>query len=456
MTTVAAVLADRLRSQLACPVHLPGDTGYDAARAAWNTAVDLRPALVALPRTAAEVAGIVRAAAAAGLRVAAQSTGHGATGLAEQGLDDVVLVQLRELVGVEIDPASRVARILGGTQWQDVVRAAAPHGLTALHGSAGDVAVAGYILSGGASFYGRRHGLAVNSVRAVELVTADGSIVRATAERNAALFWAVRGGSGAFGVVTAIELELLPVADVVGGMLLWDAGRAPEVVRAWAAWTATAPESATTSLRLLHFPPIPELPAFLSGRSVLVIDGAVLEDDATAAEVLAPLRALGPEMDTFGRIPATAMLGVHMDPTEPTPAVSGHLVLAELPEAAIDAFLGEAARESGLLIAELRQLGGAFARRPEHAGAVGHLPGAFALYTLAMAPVPPAVVAGRAACAALVEAVRPWAAEALVLTFVDGGPDRAPGFGESGVRLADESRRFDPAGVFVAAHPVRR
>lgn len=455
MTTIAAALADHLREQLACPIHLPGDGGYDAARAAWNIAVDQRPALVAVPRNAADVVEIVRTATAAGLRIAAQSTGHAAGALAEADLSDVVLVQLRELTGVTVDAATRTARVLGGTQWQDVVRAAAPHALTALHGSAGDVSVAGYALSGGVSFYGRKYGLAVNSVRAVEVVTADGGIVRASAEQNAALFWAVRGGSGAFGVVIAIELELLPVADLVGGMLVWDAARAPEVVRGWAAWAATAPESVTTSLRVMHFPPIPELPPFLSGRSVVVVDGAILEDDATAVGILGPLRALDPEVDTFGRIPAPALLGVHMDPPQPTPSVSGHLVLAELPEDAIDAFLAAGSRASGVFVAELRQLGGAFARRPEGAGAVGELPGAFALYALAMAPVPPAAVAGRAACAALVEAVQPWAAESLALTFIDGGRDRTAGFGASASRLADESRRFDPTGRFVAAHPVR-
>ena len=224
--------------------------------------------------------------------------------------------------------------------WQDVIAASAPHGLTAPHGSAPDVAVAGYALNGGLSFYGRTHGLAANAIRAVEVVTADGSLVRADADQHADLFWAVRGGGANLGVVVAIELDLLPYADVFAGMLLWDRERAPEVVPAWVQWTREVPESVTTSMRVMSFPPMPELPPFLSGRDLVVIDGAVLEDDERAAELLAPLRALAPEMDTFGRMPVTGLLDVHMDPPAPTPAVSDHSVLGELTDDAVDAFLG--------------------------------------------------------------------------------------------------------------------
>ena len=172
----------------------------------------------------------MRAAGAAGLRVAPQSTGHGAGALADTDLSNVVLVSLARLRGVTVDPVARTARVLGGTHWNDVLAAAAPHGLTGMHGSAGDVSVAGYALSGGLSFYGRAHGLAVNSVHAVTLVTAAGALVTATADENSDLFWAVRGGSGAFGIVVSLEIDLLPYADVFAGMLLWDASARPRGV----------------------------------------------------------------------------------------------------------------------------------------------------------------------------------------------------------------------------------
>lgn len=443
-----------LRSALGERVHFPGDPAYDRVRVPWNVAVDQRPFAVARPETAEEVVEVVRAAAAGSLRVAPQSTGHAAAALADTDLSDVVLVSLAGLRGVTVDPAARTARILGGSLWNDVIEAAAPHGLTALHGSAGDVSVAGYALSGGLSFYARTHGLAVNSVRAVQLVTADGSLVRASAAENPELFWAVRGGSGAFGVVVSLELDLLPYADVFAGMLLWDASRAAEVSHAWATWTATAPESATTTLRVMNFPPLPELPPFLSGRSVVVIDGAILETDAAASALLEPLRALAPEMDTFARIPAAGLVAVHMDPPGPTPAVTAHSVLAELPSEAVDAFLA-AGSTPGVFFAELRHLGGAIARRPQHAGAVGSARGAYLAHTVAMVPVPEAMPGADAAVRSGIAALEPWKADNLLLTFIDGGgADRAAGFGEALTLLRDLKRRLDPSDTFAAAHAV--
>ena len=226
--------AAALRGLCGGAVHLPGDAGYDSARMPWNVAVDQRPAAVALPRNVDDVRDVVRAASAAGLRVAPQSTGHGAGPLAEGRLDDVVIVRTSGMAAVSVDPVARVARAEGGALWQDVVAAVAPHGLAALHGSSPDVAVAGYSLGGGLGWYARKLGLATNSVTAVELVTADGELVRADAHQHQDLFWALRGGGGSFGVVTAIEFRLHEIADVYAGMLLWDRERAPEVVRAWA------------------------------------------------------------------------------------------------------------------------------------------------------------------------------------------------------------------------------
>ena len=271
-----------------------------------------------------------------------------------------MLVSLRGLRGVEVDAAARTARVLGGSLWNDVLEAAAPHGLTAPHGSAGDVSVVGYMLSGGLSFYARAHGLAVNAVRAVEVVTADGTLVRASEDEHTDLFWALRGGSGAFGVVVAMEIDLLPLADIFAGMLLWDAAQAAEVSRAWAEWTKSAPETATTTLRILNLPPLPDLPPFLSGRSVVVIDGAIEETDAAASALLEPLRALQPEIDTFARIPAPALIGVHMDPPEPTPSANHHAMLGDLPDAAVEAFVAAAATPGHL------RAGAAAPRRRRH------------------------------------------------------------------------------------------
>lgn len=437
-------------------VHLPGDPGYDAARTPWNLAVDQRPAAVAVPHSADEVVAVVRAATAAGLRVAPQSTGHGAGPLGERALDDVVIVRLSELTGVSVDAGARVARIIGGTLWHEIIAAAAPHGLTAPHGSSPDVAAAGYLLGGGLSFYARTHGLGANHLRAVEIVTADGSLLRASAEEHPDLFWAVRGGSGNLGVVVAMEIDLLPYADIFAGMLLWDRDRAPEVVRAWAAWTREVPDSVTTSCRVMSFPPLPELPPFLSGRQLVVIDGAVLEDDERAAELLAPLRALTPEMDTFSRVPAPALLGVHMDPPTPVPAVSDHTVLAELPEEAIAALLAEVGPGSStsLLFAELRHLGGAVGRPAPGGGATSHLEGAYAVFCLAMAPFPAAAASGRADALAVCAALAPWSTGTRVLNFTESATDLASVYGDHCGRLRAVRDAVDPDRVFLAHHEI--
>lgn len=314
--------AESLRGLCGGRVFLPGDPGYDAARTPWNVAVQQLPAAVAVPTSAEEVAEVVRAAAAAGLRVAPQSTGHNPGPLAGR-LENTVLLRLSDFTGVSVDQERRVARVLGGTVWQDVVEAAAAHGLAVMHGSSPDVGVAGFTLGGGLSWYARSAGLTCNHVIAAEVVLADGTLVRADSEHNSALFWALRGGSGNFGVVTALELRLLPIADAYAGMLLWDGARAAVVCRAWADWTHGLAEEVTTSLRLLSLPPLPELPEFIRGRQLVVVDGAVLASDQRAAELLAPLRALQPELDTFARVPAAALSRIHMDPEGPTPGMPG-------------------------------------------------------------------------------------------------------------------------------------
>lgn len=451
MTTTPTSRADVLRPLCPGRVHLPGDAGYDAARLAWNLAVDQRPAAVVLPHSVQEVADVVRVAAAARLRVAPQSTGHGAAPLGEQRLDDVVIVRLSELTGVSVDPEAGTARVVGGTLWQEVIAETSRYGLTALHGSAPDVAVAGYVLGGGLSFYGRRHGLAANDLRAVEVVTGNGNLVRASVDENAELFWAVRGG-GTHGVVVAMEIGLLPYADVVAGMLLWDRERAPEVLRAWAAWTREVPDSVTTSLRVMSFPPLPELPPFLSGRQLVVVDGAVLEDDDRAAELLAPLRALEPEMDTFGRIPAAAVLQVHMDPPAPTPAVGSDALLAELGDDAVEALLGFTGpgTQNALLFTEVRQLGGRLA----DADGPATVAAPYLLHGIAVAPFPEAAAAGRADANRLLEVMAPWTAPGRLLTFVDTAVDGRVAYGDRWERLRAVRDAVDPDRVIVANHPL--
>lgn len=436
------------------PVHLPGQLEYSIATTPWNVAVAQQPALVGVPRSEEELVAMVREAVAHGLRIAPQSTGHAASALAPDALDGALLLRLHEYTGVTVDPVRRTARIVGGTLWRDVLATCAPHGLTALHGSAGDVSAIGFLLGGGLSFYSRAHGLGTSAVRAFDVLTSDGEVRRASSEENPDLFWALKGGGGSFGTVIAVEIDLLPLTDVVAGMMLWDIGAAAQIVPAWIAWSANAPETATTSLRLMNFPPLPELPDFLRGRRLVVIDGAVLADDDAAAEILAPLRDLAPEMDTVGRIPAAALLAVHMDPPGPTPTVTDHALLGPLTAEAAGAFVDAGtAADSSLMFAELRHLGGALARPID--AALDRVDGDYALFTASIAATPELAARGLADTSAVVSAMGPWSTGRALSNFDERPHSGAGAFpADTYARLLRIRKAYDPLGAWVAARPV--
>ena len=252
-----------LRDRMSGRVSAPGDLDWDEARQAWNVAVDQRPAAVAIPHSVDDVIAIVDFANERGLRVTAQGTGHNAG--AFDTLADTILVKTQEMRGVEIDAEARVARVAAGTLWIEVTEPASALGLAPLAGSSPDVGVVGYSLGGGASWLARKYGLSSNSVVAIELVTADGELVRADAEHHADLFWALRGGGGNYGVVTHMEIRLYPLTEVYAGMMFWPWERSAEVLKAWAAWTRTAPDEVTTSARLMQIPPLPGHPGVPPG-----------------------------------------------------------------------------------------------------------------------------------------------------------------------------------------------
>jgi FAD/FMN-containing dehydrogenase len=256
--------SDSISAPLDPLIVRPEDDGWDEARQAWNLAVDQRPAAVALPATVDDVIDVVHWAREQGLRVAAQGTGHAAA--AHASLEDAVLVKTARMREMHVDAELRRARVGAGVVWSDVSAAAAEFGLAALSGSGPDVGVVGYTLGGGVSWLARRYGLAANSVLAVEVVTADGNLVRADRHHEPDLFWALRGGGGAFGIVTALEFELYPVAEVYAGTLFWPMEQAETVLEAWRVWVEKVPVELTSLGRLLNVPPIPEVPAHLRGR----------------------------------------------------------------------------------------------------------------------------------------------------------------------------------------------
>jgi FAD/FMN-containing dehydrogenase len=394
---------------------------------------------------------VVLAARAAGLRIAPQATGHNAGPLGS--LEHTVLLKTSGLGGVEIDAERRIARVGAGVLWEDVVDAAAPHGLIALHGSSPTVCVTGYSLGGGMGWLARSHGLQANSVTAIELVTAEGEFVRTDADNDPDLFWALRGGGGNFGIVTALEFRLYPLSEIYAGMMVWDWSQAERVLDAWAAWAVEAPEHVTTSFRIMQLPPLPEIPEPIRGRSLVMIDGAVQGDPAA----LEPLRALGPEMDTFATVPVAALARLHQDPEEPMPFLSDSALVEELTPAAIRALLDVAGPGSGspLFMVELRQCGGALRRwEPTHGVAAG-IDAEFVLFagSLVFDAEMAALVKGHTR--RVVDAMAPWRNPGHYLNFAEHAVDTAETYGGTAHnRLLAIKERMDPDNAIQANHEL--
>jgi hypothetical protein len=435
---------------------LPGDRRFDGARRAWNLAIDQRPAAVTFPESAAEVAAAVRYAAGHGLRVAAQGTGHNAGPLGP--LADTLLLRTDRMRGIRVDPRARTARVEAGAVWLDVVHAAARHGLATLAGSSPDVGVAGYTLGGGMSFLGRKYGLAANNVIAVEMVTADGRLVRADHEHETDLFWALRGGGGSFGVVTALEFGLFPLTHAHAGILWYPIERGSEVLHAWAELTRGGPpDELTTVGRFLNLPPIPQIPEPVRGQSFVIVEAYHLGDPAAADRLLAPLRALGPVNDTIATVPVPALSHLHMDPEEPVPGAGDGLMIDRLPAEAVDALVGAAGPGAAfpLLSVEVRHLGGEFARPRPGNGALAAINAQYVLYAVGMTPVPGLVAPVMGQIEAVKRALAPWAASQMYLNFAERQSPAARFWTEQAYRrLRRIKADVDPGDVIRSNHPV--
>jgi FAD/FMN-containing dehydrogenase len=433
--------------------YRPEDEGYEQARLAWNLSADQRPALVAIPESVEDVQAVVRHARATGLRVAVQGTGHNGTALGS--LEGSVLMKMHAMRGVTVDAEARTVRAQAGALWDDVVPVAAEHGLYVLHGSSPDVGVVGYTLGGGIGWMARKHGMATNSVTAIELVDADGDLRRVDADDDPDLFWALRGGGGNFGAVVAMELRLFEEPEVYAGMMVWPAERTAEVLEVWRAFTREAPDTVTTSFRVFHFPPLPFIPEVFRGRSLAVVDGAFTGAQADGEALFAALRATGPEIDTFAPAGPEFLARLHMDPEEPVPGISEHLMLDELPDEAAATFAELASTPSPVLFYELRQLGGALAREAEGAGALASLPGQYAMFVGAMA-VPELLDAITAGLEWIMRAMAPWDAGRRYLNFAESpGTDTRVAYPrDTYARLRQVRAAVDPGGLFQANHEI--
>jgi FAD/FMN-containing dehydrogenase len=432
---------------------LPGDGGWDGARQAWNLGVDQHPAAVAIPSSVENLAKAVRYARANHLRISAQGTGHGAQALGP--LANALLVKTSGLREVRIDPERRRVHVQAGAQWQDVTVPAAEHGLAALSGSSPNVGVVGYSLGGGVGWLARRFGMCSESIRAADVVTADGTPVRVDADHEPDLFWALRGGGGSFAVVTALELEQFPARELYAGNLFWPLERAPEVLEAWRTWVQDVPEELTSLARLLRVPPLPGVPEALRGRAFVLVEAAYLGSEADGAAWVRPLRELQPEIDTFTSMSPPGLRALHMDPEMPVASVGDGALLTSFPSEAADQVLGIVGEgtESMLLSVEVRHLGGELAESRPGQGPLMPLDAAFAIYGVGIAADEGSAAATHADLDRLLDAVRPWDRGRSFPTLSErAGTTLFPP--DVYNRLRDVKRRYDPGNVLAGGHPI--
>jgi FAD/FMN-containing dehydrogenase len=355
---VVAALRDSMQGQ----VITPFDGQYEEASLAWNRSLVQHPALIVAAENAADVAASVHFARQHGLPVAVQSTGHGAT-LAADGALLILSGQMKEL---RVNPEAQTAWIGAGLQWGEVLAKTQEYGLAPLLGSSPGVGVVGYTLGGGLGWLGRKYGLATDSVLTFELVNAESEIIRASQAENADLFWGLRGGGGSFGIISGMEIQLYPVEMVYGGNLLYPIADAREVMRRYREWIRSAPDALTTSVVLMNYPPIPQVPEMLRGKSFVMVRGAYAGPLDEGEALLQSWRDWKtPLMDDFKAMPFREVGRISSDPVNPMPSNGSGGWMRELSDAAIDTLIRYALPQGGpppLTMVEVRHAGGAINR----------------------------------------------------------------------------------------------
>ncbi|GAA2268831.1 FAD-binding oxidoreductase [Kitasatospora cystarginea] len=441
----------RLRARVRGKVLALGDDGFDAGCAGFQTAYRHRPAVLVRAAGAEDVVAAVAHAAACELPVAVQATGHGLSVPADGG----VLIDTAGLAGVTVDAQARTARIEAGVRFAAVVDAGARYGLAPLNGSAPDVGVVGYLLGGGLGLLARQFGYAADHVRAVELVTADGAARRVTADSDPELFWALRGAGANFGVVTAVEVDLVPVTRIYGGELVFDLAGTPGLLAEYLRWTETLPEELTSSVSLIGYPDLPVLPERLRGRHLGHVRIAYTGDSRTGEELVAPLRALGPRLtDTVAEMPYTECGAIYNDPPQPHAYVGDNVLLREFGAGQADAVAKLAAPGTAVpCVVDVRHLGGALGRAPEVPNAVGHRDAHYLLRVLTPVGLaePNEVRAAHRALLDTADSVVGRCQNLVYGRYADGAPERpADDFWEPADhrRLTDLKTRLDPANLF--------
>ena len=439
--TVTDPAAPAIGSTLAGTVIRRGDPTYDEARRVWNGMVDRSPAVIVRCSSTADVVAAVNHARDNGLVLAVRGGGHNAGGLAL--CDDGLVIDLSGMRAVTVDPDRRTARAQGGALWRDFDAATHPHGLATTGGLISTTGVGGLTLGGGLGWLMRQHGLACDNVTAVEIVTADGSVRRASATENSDLFWGIRGGGGNFGVVTSFEFRLHPVRSLYGGMLVYPGPRAPEVLRRYRDVAMSAPDELTVFAALMTAP---------DGMPVTAVLTAYNGPVSAGEAALKPLRDLGPVADQVTEMPYPALQSM-LDEGFP----SGLQVywrsdfLESLPDDAIDALCERfEAITSPLSALLIEQFGGAVARVPADETAFAQRDALFNLAVISRWTDPATADTHIGWARKSSESARPFASGGVYVNYLGAeGADRVrAAYGTKYDRLVALKQKYDPTNLF--------
>jgi FAD/FMN-containing dehydrogenase len=364
-----SVSIPRLRAELRGRVIAPDDPEYDEARALFYGGFDRRPTVIVRAADAADVSHVVSLASESGLELAVRSGGHSNAG--HSTTDGGIVLDLRDMKGLIVDVEERTAWAETGLTAVEYSAGVAVHGLATGFGDTGSVGIGGITLGGGVGYLVRKYGLTIDDLLAADVVTADGRVLRADANTNPDLFWAIRGGGGNFGVATRFQLRLHEVDTIVGGMLMLPA--TAEVIASFIAQAEAAPDELSTIANVMPAPPMPFVPAEHHGRLVVFALLACAGDVETGERVVAPFRALAtPIVDMVRPMPYPEIYPPDDDSYHPT--AIGHTMFVD----AIDRDVAETivarleASDAPMRVAQLRVLGGAMARVPVDATAFAH------------------------------------------------------------------------------------
>jgi FAD/FMN-containing dehydrogenase len=431
----------------------PGDTGYDEARAVFNGMIDRRPVKIAVCTSTDDVVAAVTFARDQGLPISVYGGGHGVTGAAV--VDDGLVVDMRGMKAIEVDPETHTVRAEAGLNWGAFDAATQAHGLAVTGGRVPDTGIAGLALGSGSGWLERKLGFTCDNLIGAEVVTADGRVVKASADEHPDLFWGLRGGGGNFGVVTAFYLQLHPIGPIVlGGLLAWPAPMAGEVVRFWRDFMTSAPDEVGSALAFITAPPADFVPEPVRGHPILGCVVCYAGDVEEGEAVMRPLREFGPPpLDLLQPMPYTAVQDLI---TEANPHGRRNYwsadFLGELPDEAVDTLVEHATNPVSpfsqmLLVAG----GGAIARVPEDATAFGERTAPFNMHYLSMWESEADDEQNIAYTRAIASAMKPWTTGRAYLNFIgDEGLHRIEAsFGEKKyARLQEIKAKWDPDNLF--------